>query len=96
MPQRQELTIRPAAPLYAGEPFTADGNVPRRTEQIISAAAPFPTGWVIFDGGSFVLSEPERGGQTTFPSNDHPLDKALYILSRNRATLPVAATESDP
>lgn len=40
---------------------------------------PVLTGWVKFDGGIFVLSEPD-GSANYYPVNDHPLDKATYII----------------
>jgi aminopeptidase N len=49
-----------------------------------SEALSFQTGWITFEGGSFVLGEPE-GAATFFPVNDHPGDKASYTL---RVTVP--------
>ena len=82
----QELTITPAAPLLEGEAFTAAVTYSGSPEQITSVAIPVPTGWVIFDGGSFVLSEPD-GAANYYPVNDHPLDKATYTF---RVTVPAA------
>jgi aminopeptidase N len=44
-----------------------------------SVALPFQTGWVAYDGGIFVLSEPD-GSASFYPVNDHPLDKATYTF----------------
>ena len=79
-----ELTIKPATPLQASESFTVEVTYSGIPEQIESVAIPVPTGWVIFDGGSFVLSEPD-GAANYYPVNDHPLDKASYTF---RVTVP--------
>ena len=50
----QELTITPAEPLYTDDTFTIEVKYNGSPEQITSVAIPVPTGWVIFDGGSFV------------------------------------------
>lgn len=80
----QELTITPDDPIFAGEQFTVEVAYSGSPEQITSVAIPVPTGWVIFDGGSFVLSEPD-GAANYYPVNDHPLDKATYVF---RVTVP--------
>jgi aminopeptidase N len=80
----QELTVVPATPLQAGETFTVAVTYSGAPEQIDSVAIPVPTGWVTFDGGSFVLSEPD-GAANYYPVNDHPLDKASYTF---RITVP--------
>jgi len=77
----QELTIRPGCPLlYAGEPCYGRGNVPRRTEQIISAARTSRRLGDFRTRGSFVAERAGRGGQL-LSVNDHPLDKALYTFA---------------
>ena len=80
----QELSITPATPLAAGEAFMTAVTYSGSPEQITSVAIPVPTGWVTFDGGSFVLSEPD-GAANYYPVNDHPLDKAAYTF---RVTVP--------
>lgn len=75
----QELTITPAEPLTNGEDFTVAVQYRGAPEPLISVAIPVPTGWVIYDGGSFVLSEPD-GAANYYPVNDHPLDKASYTF----------------
>jgi aminopeptidase N len=80
----QELTITPATPLKASKIFTVEVTYSGAPKQIESVAIPVPTGWVIFDGGSFVLSEPD-GAANYYPVNDHPLDKASYTF---RVTVP--------
>jgi aminopeptidase N len=80
----QELTITPAKPLYADDAFTVEVKYNGSPNQITSVAIPVLTGWVRFDGGSFVLSEPD-GAANYYPVNDHPLDKASYTF---RVTVP--------
>lgn len=82
----QELTITPETAIGNGETFSVEVNYNGAPEQITSVAIPVPTGWVIFDGGSFVLSEPD-GAANYYPVNDHPLDKAAYTF---RVTVPEA------
>ncbi|MBD2001102.1 hypothetical protein H6G00_31675 [Leptolyngbya sp. FACHB-541] len=82
----QELTITPADPLAEGEAFTVAVDYNGAPTQIDSVAFtfPVPTGWVIVDGGNFVLSEPD-GAANYYPVNDHPLDRASYTF---RVTVP--------
>jgi aminopeptidase N len=47
---------------------------------MVSKALPFPTGWIVYDNGIFVLSEPD-GSASFYPVNDHPLDKANYTIT---------------
>ncbi len=80
----QELTITPVEPLSPEDDFTVKVRYNGSPEPITSVAIPVPTGWVNFDGGSFVLSEPD-GAANYYPVNDHPLDKASYKF---RVTVP--------
>ncbi len=80
----QELTITPSTPLTKSESFTAEIQYNGSPEEMISVALPVQTGWMTFDGGSFVLSEPD-GSANFYPVNDHPLDKASYTF---RVTVP--------
>ena len=80
----QELTVTPAEPLTANDAFTVEVEYNGTPKPITSVAIPVPTGWVNFDGGSFVLSEPD-GAANYYPVNDHPLDKASYNF---RVTVP--------
>ncbi|GMV33429.1 MAG: peptidase [Chloroflexota bacterium] len=75
----QELTITPAQRLEADQRFTVEIAYKGIPAPIISQALPFPTGWVVYEDGIFVLSEPD-GAASFFPSNDHPLDKAIYVI----------------
>lgn len=73
----QELTITPVKPLVNNETFTVTVEYNGQPEIMNSVALPVQTGWVTYDGGIFVLSEPD-GSASFYPVNDHPLDKANY------------------
>jgi aminopeptidase N len=75
----QELTITPAAPLANNETFTVKVEYEGQPEVMESVALPFQTGWVTYERGIFVLSEPD-GSASFYPVNDHPLDKAKYTF----------------
>lgn len=75
----QELTIIPAQQLKDGEEFTVSVSYEGIPDPMQSQALPFPTGWIVYDGGIFVLSEPD-GSASFYPVNDHPLDKATYTI----------------
>lgn len=75
----QELTIIPANPLENGETFTVAVTYQGIPSPMTSQALPFPTGWIVYDNGIFVLSEPD-GSASFYPVNDHPLDKATYTI----------------
>ena len=79
-----ELTITPSTPLAENESFTVEVQYQGSPVQRSSAALPIQIGWVTFEGGSFVLREPD-GAATFYPVNDHPLDKASYTF---RVTVP--------
>jgi aminopeptidase N len=80
----QELTVIPLKPLLENQSFTVVVKYNGSPEQIQSVSMPVLTGWVVVDGGSFVLSEPD-GAANFYPVNDHPLDKATYTF---RVTVP--------
>jgi aminopeptidase N len=80
----QELIITPAEAIANHQPFTVVVEYHGSPEVMYSQALHFQTGWVTFDGGSFVLSEPD-GSASFYPVNDHPLDKASYTY---RVTVP--------
>lgn len=75
----QELTITPPKPLEASEAFVVKVIYRGMPEEVYSVATSGQIGWVAFDGGSYVLSEPD-GAATYYPVNDHPLDKATYTF----------------
>lgn len=80
----QELTITPSTPLEENQSFTVTIQYSGSPDRYISKSLPFQTGWVTFEEGSYVLSEPD-GAASFFPTNDHPLDKATYTF---RVTVP--------
>jgi aminopeptidase N len=80
----QELTVTPSTPLSANESFTVEIQYQGAPGEMNSEALSFQTGWITFEGGSFVLGEPD-GAATYFPVNDHPRDKASYTF---RVTVP--------
>ncbi len=80
----QELTVKPAQPLESGEDFTVQVTYHGAPDVFESASVDEAIGWVVADGGSFVLSEPD-GAASYYPVNDHPLDKASYTF---RVTAP--------
>ena len=81
---RQELTITPSVRLVENETFTVEVQYQGSPGEMDSMAIQIQTGWITFDGGSFVLSEPD-GAASFYPVNDHPLDKATYTF---RVTVP--------
>ncbi len=74
-----ELTIKPANTIANGTAFTTS---------VTYSGTPSPSssldGWVKYDKGIFVASEP-AGAADWYPVNDHPLDKATYSF---RITVP--------
>ena len=81
---KQELIVTPTSPLAENESFTVEVRYQGSPGEMDSIAIPIQTGWITFDGGSFVLSEPD-GAASFYPVNDHPLDKASYTF---RITVP--------
>jgi aminopeptidase N len=77
----QELVIIPAAPIADGKPFTIEVSYCGKPQEndSIAFSDPVIAGWATYDGGSFVLSQPD-GAATYYPVNDHPLDKATYTF----------------
>ena len=80
----QELTITPSTPLAENDSFTVEVEYQGIPGEMESTAIPIQTGWITFDGGIFVLSEPD-GAAGFYPVNDHPSDKATYTF---RVTVP--------
>lgn len=75
----QELTISPSSALANDTTFTVKVEYEGQPEEMVSVALPFQTGWVTYDKGIFVLSEPD-GSASFYPVNDHPLDKANFTF----------------
>lgn len=83
----QELTITPTHLINQGDNFAVEvqySGSPEPTRSISFAEREIPTGWTPFEGGSYVLSEP-NGAENYYPVNNHPLDKATYTF---RVTTP--------
>ncbi|HEX4721395.1 MAG TPA: M1 family metallopeptidase [Pseudonocardiaceae bacterium] len=79
-----KLRIRPAAPIPAGRSFDVDvryTGVPKpiRTKEWGEL------GWDTLDDGALVASQP-IGAPSWFPCNDHPSDKASYLISVTTAS----------
>jgi aminopeptidase N len=72
----QELIIRPADRLAAGDEFMVRVRYRGRPGPIRDPDGS-REGWVHTDDGAFVVGEPQ-GSPTWFPANDHPTDKATY------------------
>jgi Peptidase family M1 domain/RTX calcium-binding nonapeptide repeat (4 copies)/Peptidase M1 N-terminal domain len=82
----QELIITPTEFIAAGDSFNVAIDYSGAPTPLNSVAFdfPVPTGWVVVEGGNFVLSEPD-GAANFYPVNDHPLDRAAYTF---RITVP--------
>lgn len=72
----RELTITPREPLVQGEKSSVEVTYRGSPG---SRGRGFSGGWVRYDEGVFVASEPAGAGNW-FPVNDHPLDKATYTF----------------
>lgn len=72
-----ELIIKPKSSLQKGQEFSVQVDYNGDPKPFRSKHAPVALGWNEFDGGSFVVSEPD-GTRAWMPVNDHPTDKASY------------------
>lgn len=72
-----ELIIGTGARIAKGEKFTVDVKYDGDPKPLRSEYAPVELGWNKFEGGSYVVSEPD-GTRGWLPVNDHPTDKATY------------------
>ncbi len=72
-----EFTITPASPLPGGQDFTVEIAYSGSPKAIQPVNENITLGWIWYDGGSYVASEPV-GSYTWFAVNDHPCDKAAY------------------
>jgi aminopeptidase N len=80
----RELAITLPEPLERGARFEVVVRYSGAPEPVKEAGAPVTTGWINFERGSYVVSEP-AGAATWYPVNDHPCDKATYTF---RVTVP--------
>lgn len=72
-----ELTITPARPLPAGEPFQTEVRYHGTPD--IDENDRFERGWWTTDHSIFAVGEP-AGSDVWYPVNGHPRDKATYTL----------------
>lgn len=77
-----ELIVTPAHRLSKGQEFELQVDYNGQPQPLRSKHAPVPLGWNTFEGGSFVVSEPD-GTRAWLPVNDHPTDKASYSFHIN-------------
>ena len=84
-----ELTVRPAALITEGEPFSVSVRYSGTPEPINDPGVPFTTlGWHWVDGVIFCANEPS-GAMSWFPGNNHPTDKATFTF---HVTVPAGST----
>lgn len=72
-----ELVIKPEGALHQGQKFSVQVDYQGDPKPYPSRYAPVDLGWNEFNGGSYVVSEPD-GTRAWMPVNDHPTDKATY------------------
>ena len=75
--ERRELMIRPEVMIPANTDFIVEVNYQGEPGARSSTGYVFTQGWVNYEDGVFVASEPD-GSSLWYPVNDHPLDKATY------------------
>jgi aminopeptidase N len=80
--EKDELVIETGSTIAQGEKFSVDVKYDGQPKPYPSAHAPVELGWNKFEGGSFVVSEPD-GTRSWMPVNDHPTDKATYSFHIN-------------
>lgn len=85
-----ELVIKPQGGIHKGEEFSVQVDYNGKPQPFRSQHAPVELGWNEFDGGSYVVSEPD-GTRSWMPVNDHPTDKATYSFQINVPKPKVAA-----
>ena len=74
---RGELTVTPARPISAGDPFRAEVRYHGTPE--IDEDDRFERGWWTTERSVFTVGEP-TGSDVWYPVNGHPRDKATYTL----------------
>jgi aminopeptidase N len=76
----RELIITPSKPLTADVATFVTITYAGTPSPLTDPAGPFPLGWHTKAWGTFVASEP-LGAATWFPANDHPTDKATFLIA---------------
>lgn len=85
-----ELVLSPAAPIKESERFTTTIHYHGTPTPVVDPGVPFTgLGWIRYDGGVYVVSEPS-GAMSWYPVNNHPRDKATYTM-RIRVPKPYVA-----
>jgi aminopeptidase N len=79
-----KLRIRPAAPIAAGHSFDIDVRY-TGTPKPLRTRHWGELGWDTLTDGALVASQP-IGAPSWFPCNDHPSDKASYLISVTTAS----------
>jgi aminopeptidase N len=75
-----ELTITPSDVLLEGDAFTVAVAYSGEPDPVDDPGVPFAQiGWVAYEPGVFVLSEPS-GSMSWYPVNNHQTDKATYTF----------------
>lgn len=77
-----ELVVQPAHKLSKGQEFEVQVDYNGQPKPFPSKHAPVTLGWNTFEGGSYVVSEPD-GTRAWLPVSDHPTDKASYSFHIN-------------
>ncbi len=81
-----ELVIRPAQSLTRGATFTTAVDYAGVPQPIVDPGASFhKLGWQTWEDGYFAAVSEPSGAMNWFPSNNHPSDKATYLM---RITVP--------
>lgn len=71
----KKLRIRPRRALPAGERVTVAISYRGQPDRPLDGS-----GWFWFDGGGALLATQPAGARMLFPSNEHPMDKAMFTF----------------
>ncbi len=88
----RELIITPATTLPQGEVRTVKVEYRGTPDPIADPSGPIALGWHTEEWGTYVAAEP-LGAATWFPANDHPTDKATFVI---RITVPEGRVAAGP
>ena len=87
-----EIRVDLPEPVVAGTPLRVEVAYGGPMDGATAPSAGFDVGWFRRPWGSYVVGEPD-GARLWFPADDHPTDKATYVVSVTvPAGLEVAAT----